>query len=163
MFIPSLDNFEYSATGTRTRVARVRTWYPNLLDYSGDAYSTQTPNYINHVHAAFLRLPAGDVSCIAKTPNGQSILSSQCSVDAPSKAGPLRIPSGQCYQVYHSRTSFSLALESSSGRIPVVTILSNSDRIFFPFSQKSSCGQLCKKSVLSEPFLLASSRVRPYQ
>ena len=27
---------KYSATGTRTRVARVRAEYPNQLDYSGD-------------------------------------------------------------------------------------------------------------------------------
>ena len=31
----SMFRFENSATGTRTRVARVRTEYPNQLDYSG--------------------------------------------------------------------------------------------------------------------------------
>ena len=30
-----VDNAQYSATGTRTRVARVRAEYPNQLDYSG--------------------------------------------------------------------------------------------------------------------------------
>ena len=32
-----------SATGTRTRVARVRAEYPNQLDYSGDAIMIPSP------------------------------------------------------------------------------------------------------------------------
>ena len=59
-----VDNAQYSATGTRTRVARVRAEYPNQLDYSGHVdlfFDILLCMYV----AMFLA--SGEVSCTGAT------------------------------------------------------------------------------------------------
>ena len=49
-----MSGYTYSATGTRTRVARVRAEYPNQLDYSG--FECELEVLLNKVLNSFLHI-----------------------------------------------------------------------------------------------------------